>query len=98
MSVYAVEYVYEPGSEEGRSENRADHRALLASLTDIENVKLVASGPYTDGSGALLLFAAASEDKLRDVLAQDPFNNLGFVKNLRVTEWEPVTGELSQYA
>lgn len=98
MSVYAVEYVYEPGSESGRDENRADHRGLLSSLTDPENVKLVASGPYADGSGALLIFAAASEDKLRDVLAQDPFNSKGYVKNLRVAEWAPVTGELSHYA
>lgn len=98
MSVYAVEYVYEPGSESGRDEHRADHRGLLASLTDLENVKLVASGPYGDGSGALLIFAAASEDKLRDVLAQDPFNANGYVKNLRVSEWIPATGELTHYA
>lgn len=98
MSLFSVEYVYAPDTDGARAEHRGAHRELLGSLTDPENVKLVASGPYTDGSGALLIFAAAGEEAVHDVLKRDPFVSEGLVANAKVTEWDPVTGELSGYA
>lgn len=96
MSVFAVEYVYAAGTDEDRDEARPAHRAWLGSFLDTG--RLVASGPYVDGSGALLLFTADSEAELLEDLKQDPFNAGGFVAGLRITEWSPVTGTLSQYA
>jgi uncharacterized protein len=99
MSLFAVEYVYAAGSEAARDEHRADHRAFLAGLDPQRGgVSLVASGPYSDGSGALLLFNAGSEEELSATLKRDPFNSNGLVAGLRVTGWQPVTGELSHYA
>ncbi|WP_309080218.1 YciI family protein [Zhihengliuella sp.] len=98
MSLFAVEYVYAPDTEEARAEHRAQHRELLAGLQDPQAVKLVASGPFGDGSGALLIFAAAGEEAVNDVLKQDPFVAQGLVANAKVTEWNPVTGELAAYA
>lgn len=96
MSIFAVEYVYAADSAAGRDEHRPAHRAWLKGFADTG--QLVASGPYTDGSGALLLFSAESEAALLDLLKQDPFNEQNFIAGLRVTEWSPVTGALSQYA
>ncbi|MCO1339616.1 hypothetical protein BJH93_12045 [Kocuria polaris] len=98
MSLFSIEYVYAPETDEGRAQHRSAHRELLGSLTDPEDVKLVASGPYTDGSGALLVFAAASEEAVNAVIKRDPFVAEGFVANAKVTEWNPVTGELSGYS
>lgn len=96
MSIFAVEYVYAADSVAGRDEYRPAHRAWLGEYADAG--RLIASGPYTDGSGALLLFTAESEPALLQELAQDPFNTQGFIAGLRVTEWSPVTGMLAQYA
>lgn len=96
MSVFAVEYVYAAESDAGRDEVRPAHRAWLGGFLD--DGRLVASGPYVDGSGALLLFTAESEAALLEDLKRDPFNVQGFVAGLRVTEWSPVTGALSQFA
>ncbi|GAA3694503.1 hypothetical protein GCM10023081_34740 [Arthrobacter ginkgonis] len=98
MTVFAVEYVYAPESEAGRDEHRPGHRAFLTSLKESGNVSLITSGPYVDGSGALLIFAAPSEEDLTAALARDPFNAEGFVAALRITGWIPASGELSHYA
>lgn len=96
MTIFAVEYVYAPGSEAARDEHRPAHRAFLGSLSD--GFSLVASGPYVDGSGALLLIKAGSEAALAEKLGEDPFNANGLVSVLRLTGWSPVTGELSHHA
>lgn len=102
MTIFAVEYVYAAGSEAARDEHRPGHRAFLASLkqdsTDAGGTWLVASGPYTDGSGALLIFGSGSESELAARLTEDPFNAHGLVSALRMTLWIPVTGELAHYA
>ncbi|MBO1267383.1 YciI family protein [Arthrobacter cavernae] len=95
MSIFAVEYVYAEGSAAGRDEFRPSHRAWLGQYA--EAGRLLASGPYVDGSGALLLFTAESEEALLEELKQDPFNTHGFVAGKRVSEWSPVIGLLNQY-
>jgi len=96
MTIFAVEYVYAAGSEAARDEHRPNHRAFLGGLSG--DFSLVASGPYVDGSGALLLIKAASEPALAEKLGEDPFNANGLVSAVRLTEWSPVTGELSHHA
>ncbi|MDN6177931.1 MAG: YciI family protein [Micrococcaceae bacterium] len=95
MTIFAVEYVYAADSEAARDEHRPAHRAFLGTLTDA--FSLVASGPYVDGSGALLLIKAPSEEALAAKLGEDPFNANSLVAALRLTEWSPVTGELSHH-
>ena len=96
MSVFAVEYVYAAGSDAIRDEHRPGHRDFLSGLSG--DISLVASGPYVDGSGALLLLSAPSRAALAETLRNDPFAINGTIAVLRITEWSPVTGELAHHA
>ncbi|MFQ4148499.1 YciI family protein [Arthrobacter sp. LAPM80] len=95
MSIFAVEYVYGPEAEAARIEHRPKHREWLAALAQEE--VLLASGPYADGAGALLIFRAEDEAAVRGLVAQDPMTVGGGVTGLRVSGWSPVTGQLSRY-
>ncbi|MFC8040622.1 YciI family protein [Paenarthrobacter sp. NPDC057355] len=96
MTVFAVEYVYVADSDALRDEARPAHRAWLAELA--ENDRLLASGPYGDGAGALLIFKAAEEAELNNLLKQDPFAEAGVIAGIRTTEWAPIIGVLAAHA
>jgi uncharacterized protein len=96
MTVFAVEYVYAADSDAGRDEYRPAHREWLNGFASAG--RLLASGPYADGAGALLIFTAEDESGLLQELKQDPFNVQNFVSALKVTEWKPVTGAFADYA
>ena len=96
MTVFAVEYVYAANSTETRNEVRPAHREWTGSLA--QDGVIVASGPYGDGAGALLIFKAADEAALNEVLRQDPFAAAGVISGIRTTEWAPVTGLLAEHA
>ncbi|GAA2860398.1 YciI family protein [Paenarthrobacter ilicis] len=96
MTVFAVEYVYAADSGDLRDQTRASHRAWLADLA--EQGTLLASGPYGDGAGALLIFTAADEAALTAVLKQDPFAEAGVIAGIRTTEWSPIIGVLAAHA
>jgi uncharacterized protein len=96
MTVFAVEYVYDAESADVRAASRPSHREWTAGLAE-EGV-LLASGPYGDGAGALLIFEAADENALNDILKQDPFAAAGVISGTRTTEWAPVTGLLADHA
>jgi uncharacterized protein YciI len=95
MSIFAVEYVYGPEAEDARTEHRPQHREWLAAQAAAEVV--LASGPYGDGAGALLIFQAGDEAELRGILAQDPMTTGGGVTGLKISAWNPVIGQLSKY-
>jgi uncharacterized protein YciI len=96
MTVFAVEYVYAADSNEVRDEFRPAHRAWQGALA--EEGTLLASGPYADGAGALLLFKAEDEAELTDTLKQDPFAAAGVIAGLRTTEWNPIIGLLAAHS
>lgn len=99
MSVFAVEYVYAAGTDASRDEHRPAHREFLGALDGSQGgISLVASGPYVDGSGALLLIASPTQAALAEMLAKDPFAINGTIAVVRITEWSPVTGELAHHA
>lgn len=93
MSIFAVEYVYDAASAEVRDEHRPAHRAWLASLVD--QGRVLATGPFEDGAGALLIFVADDEKELNETLAQDPFADAGAISGAKITEWQPVIGAFS---
>ncbi|MDQ0769865.1 uncharacterized protein YciI [Pseudarthrobacter defluvii] len=93
MTVFAVEYVYAANSTETRNEVRPAHREWLAGLA--EDSVLLASGPYGDGAGALLIFKATDEAALNSILKQDPFAGAGVIAGTRITEWSPIIGMLA---
>lgn len=96
MTVFAVEYVYDAESGPVRDEHRPAHRAWLSSLADAG--LLLASGPYGDGAGALLLMKAPDAAALQETLKQDPFAAVQAVAGIRTTEWNPVIGLLAGHA
>ena len=96
MTVFAVEYVFDAESAEIRDATRPSHREWTAALA--QEGTLLASGPYTDGAGALLLFKAADEQALNELLKQDPYAGTGAVSGTRTMAWAPVTGLLAGHA
>lgn len=96
MSVFAVEYVYGAESAADRDEHRPTHREWLNEL--VGQGKLLASGPFVDNAGALLLFVAGSEAELNDLLKQDPFAAAGVISAVKTTQWNPVIGVFAEHA
>ena len=96
MTVFAVEYVYAAESTEDRNAARPAHREWTASLA--QDGAILASGPYGDGAGALLIFKADNEAALNSILKQDPFAAAGVIAGTRITEWSPITGVLAGLA
>ena len=96
MTVFAVEYVYDAESAAVRDTNRSAHRAWLAGLA--EQGTLLASGPYADGAGALLLLKAADESALNATLKEDPFAGVQGIAGIRTSEWNPIIGVLADHA
>lgn len=99
MKVFAVEYVYAEDSKELRNEHRPTHRGYLSEFLESDGpVQLLASGPCPITDGALLIMRAESEEALRKVLEEDPFNKTGALDKTVITQWNPVTGLLKEYS
>jgi uncharacterized protein YciI len=52
----------------------------------------VTRGPYTDGSGALILVEGSDVASVRELFAQDPFAVENLIEESSITEWKPVMG------
>ncbi|SEK34498.1 YciI family protein [Rhodococcus maanshanensis] len=93
MPIVAVEYTYSEATAAARDEVRPDHRAWLSGLVDSGVV--LTTGPFADGSGALILVAADDVAAARSLFTNDPFARAGLVEAARFTEWVPVMGQFS---
>ena len=69
-------------------ELRPLHRQYLATLR--ENYQLVASGPFTDDSGALIIYEAGSRDEAEKLIQADPFHKNGIFLKYDLRPWHPV--------
>jgi uncharacterized protein YciI len=69
-------------------EIRPVHRQYLTSLR--ERGQLAASGPFTDDSGALIIYEAASRDEAEKLLQGDPFHKNGIFLQYQLRPWNPV--------
>ncbi|MFN4259903.1 MAG: YciI family protein [Gemmataceae bacterium] len=67
---------------------RPTHRQYLASLKD--KGQLVASGPFTDDSGALIIYEANSIEEAEAILKGDPFCQHGIFMSWKIRPWNPV--------
>lgn len=94
MPIFAVHYTYSDATAADRATNRPEHRGWLNALVDAGTV--LSSGPYPDGSGALLLFRAEDGPSLTELLTNDPFAKLGLIAAVRVVEWLPVMGAFAE--
>ncbi|WHU49749.1 YciI family protein [Gordonia sp. L191] len=91
MTIYAVHYGYEPAKAATRDAHRAVHRQWLSEEHQAGNVLL--SGPYPDGSGALILIRVDGDiDAAEAFMANDPFNAHQAVDSVRIVEFTQVYG------
>ncbi len=89
MARFVVELVFGENEDE-RIAVRPAHREYLATLVD--QGKLLVSGPYTDQSGAVIVYEVEDAAELKAVLAADPYTPAGVVAETRVHEWQAVMG------
>jgi uncharacterized protein len=89
MARFAVEYVYAADTDK-RLAVRPTHREWLAELQS--QGTLLASGPWTSDTGALLIFEAEDEAALKEILEHDPYMPADVVARVRINEWTTVMG------
>ena len=70
------------------AEIRPVHRQYLTSLR--EKGRLVASGPFTDDSGALIIYEADNREAAEKLLEGDPFHKNGIFQRYQLRPWNPV--------
>jgi uncharacterized protein len=88
--MYAVQLAFEntPG-DNTRLELRPAHRERLATL--VSRDLLLAAGPWSDDSGALLIFRVDSREELDAIFAEDPYYSAPGVTFASIEQWNPVT-------
>lgn len=89
MAIFAVTYTYD-ATAEALAEIRPTHREFLADL--LNQKTLLASGPFVESAGALLILQGESVEQIASVLDNDPFDVAGFISERAITEWNPVFG------
>jgi uncharacterized protein len=72
-----------------RLEHRPAHRERLAGL--VADGRVLAAGPWSDESGALLVFLVDSREELDALMAADDYYRAPGVTVAGVHEWNPVT-------
>jgi uncharacterized protein YciI len=70
------------------AEVRPVHRQYLATLR--ERGQLVAAGPFTDDSGALIVYEAPTREDAEKLLQGDPFHAGGIFVRWQLRPWNPV--------
>lgn len=73
------------------SEVRPLHREYLTTL--VESGKMFNSGPFPDGSGALIIYNAQDLAEAQVLLANDPFSKNGIIAGAQLKEWKIVMGK-----
>lgn len=90
MPNFAVEYTYAPEHAALRDEHRPAHREWLAAGYESGVIRM--AGPFADGSGAWVMVDAADHAGVEDLLAGDPFAEVGAIAAVRINEWINVFG------
>jgi uncharacterized protein YciI len=67
---------------------RPVHRQYLLDLK--ARGKLAATGPFTDGTGALIIYEAASAEEAEQLVKGDPFSKNGIFLKYALRPWNPV--------
>lgn len=86
MAIFAAWVTYT--NHEERLRVRPAHREYLAQL--LADGKLVASGPFEDETGALLIYQADDEADVRQLMDADPNNAAGAFGGVVIKEWRRV--------
>jgi uncharacterized protein YciI len=67
---------------------RPAHREYLTKL--LQAGKLAATGPYIDGSGALIVYEADTIEQAEELLKADPFHANGIFLSWKIRPWKVV--------
>jgi uncharacterized protein YciI len=67
---------------------RPVHRQYLTALK--ERGQLAACGPFTDDSGALIVYEAPTKEEAEALLKGDPFHANGIFLRWQLRPWNPV--------
>jgi uncharacterized protein YciI len=70
---------------------RPTHRKYLTDL--LQKGKLAAAGPFTDDSGALIVYEADTPEQAEALLKSDPFHNGGVFVRWTIRPWKAVFGK-----
>ncbi len=84
---FAAIIEYSPDKEKIQA-LRPTHRQYLASLK--AGGQLAISGPFTDDSGALIVYEAESAAEAERLLQGDPFHQNGIFLKYVLRPWNPV--------
>ncbi len=74
---------------------RPTHRAYLAEL--LAKGQLAATGPFTDGWGALIIYEADTPEQAEALLQADPFHAAGVFVRWTIRPWNPVMANKSLF-
>jgi uncharacterized protein len=85
MYAASIEYLQDAAVVDA---HRPAHRAYLTSL--LNQGQLFASGPYADGTGALIIYQADSADAAEALLKADPFHAAGVFLRWTMRPWKVV--------
>jgi uncharacterized protein YciI len=91
---YAAIIEYSQDREKVQSVRPA-HRAYLAGLK--AQGRLAAAGPFTDDSGALIVYEANSPEEAESFLRGDPFHANGIFLAYVLRPWNPVMANLGLF-
>ena len=80
-----IEYLQDPDKVQSI---RPTHREYLADLC--RRGQLAAAGPFTDGTGALIVYEASSPEEAERLLQADPFHQNGIFLKYVLRPWNPV--------
>jgi uncharacterized protein YciI len=87
---FAAVFTY-PAGPDGQAriqQARPEHRQYLGGLR--EQGKLAAAGPFTDDSGALIIYEAENEEEARLLIEADPFHKAGVFAGCELRSWNQV--------
>lgn len=82
-----IEYLQDPARVQAI---RPVHRQYLTTLK--ERGQLVMAGPFTDNSGALIIYEAATAEEAEGFIKGDPFFENGIFLRYQLRPWNPVLG------
>ena len=85
--MYALQLAF--SDDPARLDHRPAHRERLAAL--VAEGRLLAAGPWTDESGALLVFLVEDREALDAILDADAYYTAPGVTIAGIHEWYPVT-------
>lgn len=67
---------------------RPTHRQYIARRS--EEGKILAAGPFADGTGGLFIYDAKDEEEAKKLAGEDPYASMGALASATLMLWKPV--------